>query len=318
MTKKLSSLANEGSLSENLDKRSSAMIEETLKEAVASLEKDAAFIVQSAEEKVETVTAVAKEEIRKDAMVRVDELVLEKHLPLQESMDGLYRRIEEVDDEIVASLSLSEKQYKELRSLIDGLKNEIGISFKSFSKADSKLDSELRSMPEIVEKKVLELRKHVSGELKKINDLNISKEFRSVFKKVAEIEKYAKSIPWGGASYPQLVNNNGKAVYQGAVINFKNGNNTTAVVSQNDLTGNVDVTFNSTASSGNNVYGEVPSGSGTGFTLAHTPVAGSVRLYRGGAYQQAGAGKDYVISGANITLAITLAAGEVLLADYSY
>ena len=40
---------------------------------------------------------------------------------------------------------------------------------------------------------------------------------------------------------------------------------------------------------GTSVYGEVPSGSGTTFTLAHTPITGSVRLFRGGAGAPAGA-----------------------------
>lgn len=66
------------------------------------------------------------------------------------------------------------------------------------------------------------------------------------------------------------------------------------------------------------VYGEVPSGSGTSFSIAHTPISGSVIIYRGGARQQSGAGKDYTISGSSITLAFALSPGEVLLADYKY
>lgn len=66
------------------------------------------------------------------------------------------------------------------------------------------------------------------------------------------------------------------------------------------------------------VFGEVPAGSGTAFTIAHNPIAGTVRLYRGGARQEAGIGNDYTISGANITLAFALSTGEILLADYNY
>lgn len=71
-------------------------------------------------------------------------------------------------------------------------------------------------------------------------------------------------------------------------------------------------------SSGTSVYGEnlTPQGPGTSYTLAHTPQAGTVRLYRGGAYQQVGV--DYTISGATITLTQTTQAGETLLADYLY
>lgn len=68
----------------------------------------------------------------------------------------------------------------------------------------------------------------------------------------------------------------------------------------------------------NFAIGEVPSGSGTSFTLAHTPLTGTVALYRGGSRQQGGMGNDYTISGSSITFAVTVSAGEILLADYQY
>lgn len=75
-------------------------------------------------------------------------------------------------------------------------------------------------------------------------------------------------------------------------------------------------TISTSGTGGTDVWGEVPSGSGTAFALAHTPTAGTVRLYRGGARQSVT--EDYTIAGANITLNIALAQGEVLVADYSY
>lgn len=71
-------------------------------------------------------------------------------------------------------------------------------------------------------------------------------------------------------------------------------------------------------SSTTKVRDEIPSGSGTAFTLAHTPVASTLQLFRGGARQQVGAGNDYTVSGTAITLAITLQSNEILLADYEY
>jgi|SRR5450432_1571398 hypothetical protein len=58
------------------------------------------------------------------------------------------------------------------------------------------------------------------------------------------------------------------------------------------------------------VYNEVVSGSGTTFTLANTPVAGSVRLYSGGNSNPQsgrllpGAGNDYTITGAHLRSAV--------------
>lgn len=65
---------------------------------------------------------------------------------------------------------------------------------------------------------------------------------------------------------------------------------------------------------------ETPSGtvngSNTAFTLAFTPVTGTVRLYRDGQLLTGGAGNDYTISGASITMTTAPVTGSVLLAFY--
>jgi hypothetical protein len=69
--------------------------------------------------------------------------------------------------------------------------------------------------------------------------------------------------------------------------------------------------------SGTAVYSEVVSGSGTSFTLAHTPISGSLRLYGAGQRLTSGAGNDYTISGTTITTVNSYATGQ-LIADYNY
>lgn len=71
-----------------------------------------------------------------------------------------------------------------------------------------------------------------------------------------------------------------------------------------------------TALVGTPVVNEVVSGSGTSWTLANTPVAGSVKLFGAGQRLTPGAGNDYTISGANITTVNSYSAGQ-LLADYN-
>lgn len=65
---------------------------------------------------------------------------------------------------------------------------------------------------------------------------------------------------------------------------------------------------------------EIPSGaingSNTAFTLANTPVAGSEHVYINGALAESGAGNDYTISGASITMLYALATGEKLRVSY--
>lgn len=73
----------------------------------------------------------------------------------------------------------------------------------------------------------------------------------------------------------------------------------------------------------NQVFGEnvALSGSGTAFKLAHAPISGTVRLYRGGAYQNPSNTYSIDASG-NITLLAAgggaLQSGEELFADYNY
>lgn len=71
------------------------------------------------------------------------------------------------------------------------------------------------------------------------------------------------------------------------------------------------------SSTGTFVTNEVVSGSGTTFTLAHTPIAGSQAVYGNGQRLTPGAGNDYQISGAVLTMANSYLAGQIL-ADYRF
>lgn len=65
---------------------------------------------------------------------------------------------------------------------------------------------------------------------------------------------------------------------------------------------------------------ETPAGSvdgvNTAFTLAFTPILGTVHLYLNGILQREGIGNDYTISGASITFATAPESGATLLASY--
>lgn len=72
------------------------------------------------------------------------------------------------------------------------------------------------------------------------------------------------------------------------------------------------------ASSGSFVDSEVPSGSvnssNVTFTLANTPIAGSVKLYQNGIRLKVTT--DYSISGVTITFVTAPTTGDLLLTDY--
>ena len=101
-----------------------------------------------------------------------------------------------------------------------------------------------------------------------------------------------------------LTTNVAQIDFAGAGVTATNsGNNVTATIS---------------GSTGTAVTEEELTGTGTSFTLAQTPVSGTLKLYRGGSRQQLGANKDYTLSGTTITLIIAKVAEEILIADYNY
>ncbi len=61
---------------------------------------------------------------------------------------------------------------------------------------------------------------------------------------------------------------------------------------------------------------EPDTGSDTDYTLANTPVAGTVNIYLNGLLQQPGTGEDYTIDGASIVFATAVDASDLVLADY--
>ena len=71
---------------------------------------------------------------------------------------------------------------------------------------------------------------------------------------------------------------------------------------------------------GTPVNSEVPTGAINGvntvFTLANTPLAGTLKLYAGGARMTVV--EDFTLVGATITFLVAPFSGTVLIADYSY
>jgi len=65
------------------------------------------------------------------------------------------------------------------------------------------------------------------------------------------------------------------------------------------------------------INNEVVSGSATTFTLANTPVVGTVKVFGAGVRLTPGAGNDYTINGKNLTFINSYSSGSIL-ADYCY
>jgi len=139
-----------------------------------------------------------------------------------------------------------------------------------------------------------------------------------ILKEIPDIKRIAQSNANALPSTTTFFSLNNKVIGRAKNINFIEGSNASLSMTQTGDQMNVVIT--AAASAINSVYSELPSDSGDHitFTLAHTPTTGTERLFRGGARQQQGIGKDYTIAGNTITLSAALSTGEVLLADYNY
>lgn len=79
-----------------------------------------------------------------------------------------------------------------------------------------------------------------------------------------------------------------------------------------------------THTGGTPVWSEIPSGTVDGanaaFVFAHTPSAGTLRVYRNGQRMSAGATMDYTLTTATVTFVAgnLPQTGDILLGDYSY
>lgn len=103
-----------------------------------------------------------------------------------------------------------------------------------------------------------------------------------------------------------------------ASTRYKNTNSSTGTLGTTAITYSADNTGNLTAA--NFVDGETPAGTVNGsnvtFTLANTPVSGSVLLTIENAFMIPGSGNDYTITGATITFATAPLTGERIRANY--
>lgn len=83
--------------------------------------------------------------------------------------------------------------------------------------------------------------------------------------------------------------------------------------------GAAQVTVAGAATPATEVRNEHPTDNGNGtYTLTHSPVSGSVQVYKNGIRLNPGAGNDYTISGSVITLLVDYDSSAVITADYLY
>jgi hypothetical protein len=129
---------------------------------------------------------------------------------------------------------------------------------------------------------------------------------------LAQIASTGKATFVSGTAKPIRLTNDGTLIDKNIRnLNFK-GTAVTSIVRNAD--GTIDITLDTGAGSTTPVNNEIVSGSGTTFTLAYTPTAGSVHLYGYG--QRLTLTEDYTITGAVITTINSFDTGKIL-ADYT-
>jgi hypothetical protein len=99
-------------------------------------------------------------------------------------------------------------------------------------------------------------------------------------------------------------------------VNVANGTSAQDIATKGQL--DAAIAALSFLSAANFVFNEVPTGSmpGTSFTIANTPVAGTVTLYKNGLLLTPGVSQDYTISGTTITTNSSVKSNDRLLVNY--
>lgn len=243
------------------------------------------------------------------------------------NLDDLKESYQEGDNSIYEELQSFKDEYYELCDQIDEVFEKNNTTQENYGKGlvslGERLDTLSLSVSSEFKEKLIEfgkIHKLFDDSLKSLQDghtVSLDK-FEIIDKNFLRFEedlkKYAKNIYEYGSSFAIL--KEGSFIGQTGSLNFKAGSNVTLTVVANTQ-GGIDVTIASTAGGGTFIYNEVVAGSGTTFTLANTPLAGTVVVHGSGVRLTPGASNDYTISGAVITMnsPLTYLAGQVL-ADY--
>lgn len=187
--------------------------------------------------------------------------------------------------------SATEKRAKELRGLVAGLgSSQKPSSLTSRYAAIARTDP----TPNITQADLMQLKREIITELQEGKDFQLTPEM------VRDIVKMMKQLPETDRLEVQDIRNHQAFLFGGTKYGM-----------HEMMHGGANASTTTT------IYNEVVSGSGTSWTLAHTPTVGSVALYGNGQRLTEGAGNDYTISGASITTTNSFTSGTIL-ADYTY
>ena len=210
---------------------------------------------------------------------------------LMEAFGVLWPKFEKIEKSIKDNNSSSDKKHK-------------GHEAKILEHAE-----QIAELSRTIEKRYQNALKKINQQKDKVEIRIDNGEVKLVRDEITRLEKLIKDA--GKYEYGSSLNILNAAVPVGftGALNFKSG----FTIALNP-SGYIDVTAN--AGAGNNfVYNEVVSGSGTTFTLAHTPKAGLLTVFERG--QKILPTTGYTISGAVITTVDTLSAGDIV-ADYQW
>lgn len=253
------------------------------------------------------------------------EAMLQFELKLQNKTETELLAIKNaVDSAIERIQTLAQKESEDAKAEImdscDKMMNEMMLHHEAMMAECDKKMSEMKDgedgedgldadEDEIIAKILTQLPQPKEPELTQKDKDELQREINTLKEKIAN----TRTAPFIGPSRGMFLYING--VKKGLVnsLNVEGDGVSTSVV--NGL-----LTLTIAGGTGIMVDDETPTGTINGtnatFTLAHTPTAGSVKLYLNGARLRVT--EDYTISGATITFIIPPLTGSILLADYRY
>lgn len=220
-------------------------------------------------------------------------------------LKGLLSKISSLEDGLSYQRDSSDKSGQSLKQVMGEFEKKFEDIFKTFKQREKNDNEHAFNLQSVLEDK--------DKAIKTTQD-SIEKLRRDLFSRLSNL---------GGGNANRQINVNSSVMSNKYTdINFKNGSNVTITKADDEVNKRVNITIASTGGGAGNSFSinEVPAGtiddSNVTFTLANTPVAGTVAVYVN--RLRLNLTSDYSITDATITLINPVGTGGSIICDYQY
>lgn len=252
MTRLLKGLKNKGD-SQTEEKKKSAKL--SLTEVFETIEKaaddanDAITEVRSNKTEFDSF----KDEVRRNT-ARTNELSVGLKKDLDDVLEGVEERLDEIEKSVDESFTLNQGQYDFLMEEIGKVRGYFSEVIKGISSRTDSSDGRISEIQGLISSEIKGVRSYIASEILNLDNKKNEGEMKNIWGSIREFEKKLEKLyrdaQWSGGSTQLVGLQNAVQKAAGYGINFKSGTNTTVSVSQNNSLGVIDVAINATGGVG--------------------------------------------------------------------